>query len=130
MVALQFVPGTKKSQIEALKKFLPRLGLKSKEMFIAKVVGNVWATRKHKSLESTKLLLVRRIDGVSGKFLDEDIMLAVDKYIDAGIGNTVLVMDEGGSARQILNDKTAPVRTIICGVVDSVSSGGKTKKWH
>ncbi|PIU84157.1 MAG: hypothetical protein COS68_00290 [Elusimicrobia bacterium CG06_land_8_20_14_3_00_38_11] len=99
-------------------------------MFIAKVVGNVWATRKHKALENTKLLLVRRLDGISGKFLDEDIMLAVDKYIDAGIGNTVLVMDEGNSARQILGDKTAPVRTIICGIVDTVFSKGQTKKWH
>ena len=99
-------------------------------MFIAKVVGNVWATRKHKALESTKLLLVRRMDGISGKFLDDDIMLAVDKFIDAGIGNTVLVMDEGNSARQILNDKTAPVRTIICGIVDTVFSKGQTKKWH
>ncbi|PKM92906.1 MAG: ethanolamine utilization protein EutN [Elusimicrobia bacterium HGW-Elusimicrobia-4] len=99
-------------------------------MFIAKVVGNVWATRKHKNLESTKLLLVRRLDGISGKFLDEDIMLAVDKYIDAGIGNIVLVMDEGNSARQILNDKKAPVRTVICGIVDIVFAKGQTKKWH
>lgn len=99
-------------------------------MFIAKVVGNVWATRKHKSLENTKLLLVRRLNGITGKFLDEDIILAVDKYIDAGIGNTVLVMDEGNSARQILNDKVAPVRTIICGIIDTVFSKGQTKKWH
>lgn len=102
-------------------------------MFIAKVVGNVWATRKHKALESAKLLLVRRIDGISGKFLDEDVSLAVDPAgggVGAGVGSTVLVVDEGGSARQILNDKTAPVRTVICGVVDSVSFGGKTKKWH
>jgi len=99
-------------------------------MFIAKVVGNVWATIKHKSLENTKLLLVRRIDGISGKFPDEDIMLAVDKFIDAGIDNIVLVMDEGNSARQILNDKTAPVRTIICGIIDTIFSKGQTKKWH
>ncbi|MDO8734266.1 MAG: EutN/CcmL family microcompartment protein [Elusimicrobiota bacterium] len=99
-------------------------------MFIAKVVGNVWATRKHKNLEGIKLLLVRRIDGISGRFLDEDIMLAVDKYIDAGVGNTVLIMDEGNSARQILNDKKAPVRTVICGIVDTVFAKGQTKKWH
>jgi len=39
-------------------------------------------------------------------------------------------MDEGNSARQILGDKTAPVRTIICGIVDTVFSKGQTKKWH
>jgi len=99
-------------------------------MFVAKVVGNVWATVKHKSLNSLKLLLVKKIDGITGKYLDDDVMLAVDKSIDAGIGNTVLVMDEGNSARQILNDKKAPIRTIICAVVDAVKIGKDTKKWH
>jgi len=33
-------------------------------------------------------------------------------------------------ARQILNDKTAPVRTVICGIVDTVFAKGQTKKWH
>ncbi len=47
-------------------------------MFIAKVVGNVWATRKHKSLEKTKLLLVQRVDALSGQPLDEEIILAVE----------------------------------------------------
>ncbi|MFN3966212.1 MAG: EutN/CcmL family microcompartment protein [Endomicrobiia bacterium] len=99
-------------------------------MFIAKVIGNVWATRKHPSLEKLKLLLVRPVDGLTGEFIEGDTVLAVDMFIDAGIGDIVLVMDEGNSARQILNDKTAPIRTIICGVVDFVTSHGKTKKWH
>jgi len=30
----------------------------------------------------------------------------------------VLVVDEGGSARKMLNNPKAPVRTIICGIVD------------
>ncbi|MCS7151041.1 MAG: EutN/CcmL family microcompartment protein [Endomicrobia bacterium] len=102
-------------------------------MFIAKVVGNVWATRKHKSLEKTKLLLVRRIDGLTGEFLDNELILAVEPSnakTNAGIGNIVLIMDEGNSARQLLEDKYAPVRTIICGVVDIVFSKTKQKKWH
>jgi len=99
-------------------------------MFIAKVVGNVWATRKHKSLEGAKLLLVRPVDGITGEFMEGETVLAIDVFIDAGIGDTVLIMDEGNSARQILNNKTAPIRTIVCGVIDSVSSGKKIKKWH
>ena len=99
-------------------------------MFIAKVVGNVWATQKHKSLEKSKLLIARPVDGLTGKFMEGDTVLAVDMNMDAGIGDTVLIMDEGNSARQILNDKTAPIRTIVCGVVDFVTVGGKTKKWH
>lgn len=101
-------------------------------MFIAKVVGNVWATRKHKSLEKTKLLLVRRVDGITGDYLDEEIVLAVEPAntkTNAGIGDIVLVMDEGNSARQLLEDKYAPVRTIICGVIDIVTANRKQRKW-
>ncbi|MDI6641274.1 MAG: EutN/CcmL family microcompartment protein [Elusimicrobiota bacterium] len=100
-------------------------------MFIAKVIGNVWATRKHRSLENCKLLLVQRIDAISGKLVtDDDPVVAVDKFIDAGIGNIVLVMDEGNSARQILGDPTAPIRTIVCGIIDSVTRGKNSVKYH
>ena len=100
-------------------------------MFVAKVVGNVWATRKHHSLENCKLLLVQRIDAIKGELIaNDEQVLAVDKFIDAGIGNIVLVMDEGNSARQILGNPTAPIRTIICGVIDSVTVNKKTVKYH
>jgi len=98
-------------------------------MYIAKVVGNVWATRKHKSLDGGKLLLVKKCDGLTGEFYNEEPSLAIDINIGAGIGDIILVMDEGSSARQILNNKVAPVRTIVCGVVDLVNSKGQIKKW-
>lgn len=98
-------------------------------MIVARVVGNVWATQKHKGLEGSKLLLVQAIDGGSGRVTGEPA-LALDKNFGAGPGDTVLVVDEGGSARQVLKDKTAPVRLVILGIVDSVSVGGKTTKYH
>jgi hypothetical protein len=36
------------------------------------------------------------------------------------VGETVLVEDEGNSARQILGDPKAPVRSLIVAIVDSV----------
>ena len=99
-------------------------------MFIAKVIGTVWATRKHRSLENTRLLLIKPIEPLNGNFLPDEPILAVDKFIDAGLGNVVLVMDEGNSARQILNDPTAPIRTVICGIVDHVSTNKTIKKYH
>lgn len=98
-------------------------------MFVARVIGNVWATKKHRALEHAKLLLVQAIDGPSGAVLGQP-SLAVDKKFGAGPGDTVLVMDEGNSARQILADKTAPVRLIVCGIVDSVTLNKKTAKYH
>lgn len=97
-------------------------------MFIAEVVGNVWGTRKSRSLESRRLLLVRAIDPLTEKPIGE-AQMAVDGGLGAGPGSIVLVLDEGGSARMILKDEGAPVRAIVCGIVDSVVSGGKVKKY-
>ena len=97
-------------------------------MFVGEVIGNVWGTRKHKSLCDKRLLLVRPIDPLTEK-PSGDAIMAVEYGTGAGPGSIVLVMDEGGSARSVLKDEDAPVRTVIVGVVDSVVSGGKVKKY-
>ena len=52
--------------------------------------------------------------------LDGDrYVLALDT-VGAGVGQTVLVEDEGNSARQILGDPKAPVRSLIVAIVDDV----------
>lgn len=89
-------------------------------MFVGEVVGNVWATRKHKSLEGKRLLLVRPIDPTSEKPIG-DVLMAVEGGVGAGPGSVVLVMDEGGSARAVLKDDKAPVRAVIVAIVDKVS---------
>ena len=58
-----------------------------------------------------------------------EAILALDGGFGAGPGSVVLVVDEGGSARAVLGDPKAPVRTLICGIVDQVVSGGKIKKY-
>jgi len=87
-------------------------------MFVAKVIGNVWATRKHRHLKNLKLLIVKAIDPLDNSKFIGDATLAVDKDIDAGPGDIVLVLDEGNSARKVLGDPKAPIRTAIVGVVD------------
>lgn len=95
-------------------------------MFIAEVVGNVWGQYKHKSLDNKRLLLVRPIDPMTEKPTGE-AMMAVEGGVGAGPGSIVLVIDEGTGARQILDDKSAPVRTVICGIIDRVCMDGKEK---
>ncbi|MFH1725495.1 MAG: EutN/CcmL family microcompartment protein [Elusimicrobiota bacterium] len=97
-------------------------------MIVAEVVGNVWGQYKHPSLDKKRLLIVRPIDPVTEKPLGEPLM-AVDGGVQAGPGSVVLVVDEGGSARQILKDEKAPVRTVICGVIDSVYMRGSHKRY-
>jgi microcompartment protein CcmK/EutM len=87
-------------------------------MIIAKVVGTVVATVKHPVLVGCKLLVVQPVDPTGeprGR-----VMVGVDT-VRAGRGDTVLVLDEGNSARMMLGDPEAPVRTVIAGIVDAVS---------
>lgn len=98
-------------------------------MTVARVVGNVWATKKHKALESLKLLLVQTVNVQTGEVMGRPQM-ALDKHFGAGPGDTVLVVDEGGAARQILGIKSAPVRLVVCGIVDSVSVGRSEYRYH
>ena len=91
-----------------------------KFMFIAKVIGNVWATRKHAGLKGATLLIVREVDSADPAKLTGPATMAVDGHQGAGPGDTVLIVDEGGSARKILKNSAAPVRTVVAGIVDSV----------
>ncbi len=95
-------------------------------MFIAKVVGHVWATQKSRGLAGKRLLLVNRLKISEHTIaLSKETLMAVCDKIDAGPGDFVLILDEGGSARSILEDKTAPVRTIVVGIVDQIECGSR-----
>ena len=63
-------------------------------------------------------MLVERLQPQGGAEARYDI--AVD-LVQAGPGDTVLVLDEGSSARQLLNAKpNGPVRAVIVGIVDDI----------
>ncbi|MPQ42897.1 EutN/CcmL family microcompartment protein [Clostridium tarantellae] len=85
-------------------------------MDIAKVIGNVWATRKDEKLNGQKFLIVKILK--SKNELKEGFFVAADNT-GAGIGDTVLIT-KGGSARQALGDKSIPVDATIVGIVDSI----------
>ncbi|MGQ9489736.1 MAG: EutN/CcmL family microcompartment protein [Anaerolineae bacterium] len=87
-------------------------------MYIAQVTGTVVATIKHPVFSRHKLLLVQRLDLAGQPTAKYDI--AVD-VVQAGVGDRVLVLDEGNSARQVLNvEPWGPVRAVVVGVVDEV----------
>ena len=86
-------------------------------MILAKIVGTVVATRKDERLVSNKLLIARGMDPhgtPEGNFL-----VAVDT-VDAGIGETVLIVS-GGSARMASGMKDCPIDAAVVGIVDTIS---------
>lgn len=88
-------------------------------MFIASVVGNVVSTHKNERLTGKKLLLVRRLD-LDGSQTSDRETIALD-VVDAGVGDRVLVVQEGSSARRILDDEKIPVQAVIVGIVETVT---------
>jgi microcompartment protein CcmK/EutM len=89
-------------------------------MNLCKVLGTVTATIKHPAFAGRKLMVVQPLDEHQqpmGKSF-----IAVDHTSSAGQGDVVLVMREGNGVRQILGDKTLPIRSIIVGVVDEVQA--------
>ena len=87
-------------------------------MYIGQVAGTVVATIKHEAFAGRKLLLVERLDLDGQPTADYDICVDV---VQAGVGDRVLVLDEGNGPRQMLNMKVAPIRAVVVGVVDEVA---------
>ena len=86
-------------------------------MILGRVCGSIYSTINHTFYDNRRLLLVDHLDiegRPTGKYL-----IAVDS-VGAGAGETVLVIDEGNSARQVARDNSAPLRSIIVGIVDEV----------
>ncbi|MFA6400128.1 MAG: EutN/CcmL family microcompartment protein [Salinivirgaceae bacterium] len=88
-------------------------------MILAKIIGNVVSTIKAKGYESKKILIVQPID-TNGNLIGKSL-LAIDA-VQAGVGDIVLVLDEGNSARTILNEPDSlTVKTVIVGIVDQIA---------
>lgn len=92
-------------------------------MKVGRVVGTVVSTINIPVLEKHRLLLCDLHD-VAGE--PEGYTIAID-VVDAGMGETVLVLDEGNSARQILGLDTGAIRAVIVGVVDELIVGGESR---
>jgi microcompartment protein CcmK/EutM len=85
---------------------------------LGRIVGTVVSTINAPAFDGRTLLLCDVLDP-SGRPAG-GYLIAVDS-VGAGAGETVLILDEGNSARQILAAPGAPIRTVVVGIVDSVT---------
>jgi microcompartment protein CcmK/EutM len=84
---------------------------------LCKVIGTIVSTQKNEHLKTFKTLIVQPID-LTGAFIGRDI-LALDS-VDAGVGDTVLIVQEGQGAVQVLRNKKVPVHSVVVAVVDGL----------
>jgi microcompartment protein CcmK/EutM len=86
-------------------------------MTLCKVAGTIVSTQKKEQLRDQKILIVQPVS-LTGEPLGRDF-LALD-VVDAGVGDMVLVVQEGQAAAQLLRRKDVPVHSIIVAVVDDL----------
>jgi len=86
-------------------------------MILGRITGSVVSTIHHPIVNGRKLLVAERLDHAGRR--TGGYVFALDA-IGAGKGETVLILDEGNGARQILDDANAPVRSVVVGIVDEL----------
>ena len=92
-------------------------------MFLGKVIGTVWSTKKDENLVGAKFLIVRQLDlDLNEK---NNFVVAVDS-VGAGEGEIVLVAT-GSSSRQTEFTKNKPVDAVIMAIVDKLDVALKEK---
>ncbi|PLX09515.1 MAG: hypothetical protein C0596_03000 [Marinilabiliales bacterium] len=87
-------------------------------MIIGRVIGTVVSTIKEEGYQNKKIMIVQPIDpdgNDKGK-----TMISMDT-VQAGVGDIVLVCEEGGSARYLFDEpKSVTIKTAIAGIVDNI----------
>ena len=86
-------------------------------MYIAKVIGDVVSSVKYETLHAQKLLLVQPVEP-DGAARGEPL-IAID-MVDSGIGDVVLIVDQGTATRTVMAVEYPTIRTLILGVVDRI----------
>lgn len=85
-------------------------------MFVGKVVGTLWSTKKTANIESLRFLIIHPYD------LDKDptqsIVVAAD-VLGAGIGELVMVA-YGRAARLAVGNEDCSIEAAVVGIIDEI----------
>lgn len=87
-------------------------------MILAKLIDNIWATRKDDRLSGLKFMLAEELEGD-----DKGRRFVVVDIISAGIGDRVIV-STGSAARRMIGNDDAPVDAAVIGIIDDDCSIG------
>ena len=85
-------------------------------MFLGKVVGTVWSTKKTPDLEGVRFLIVHPID--LDKEPTRNIVVVADR-LGAGIGEVVMCA-YGKAARSAIGNQEMAIEAAVVGIIDRV----------
>jgi microcompartment protein CcmK/EutM len=89
-------------------------------MVLARIDGNVTATRKHPSFEGWRLLICQPIS-LEGES-EGSPQVAIDLH-GAGLHQHVIISSDGSAARAAVGDPKSPARWMVIGIVDEPETG-------
>ncbi len=89
-------------------------------MLLARVEGNVVATRKHPSLDGWRLVICQPIG--ADRQPEGSPQVAIDAH-GAGMHQEVVISSDGAAARKAVGDNKSPVRWLVIGIVDEKEPG-------
>ena len=90
-------------------------------MKFGRVAATVVSTISHPIYDGRRLLMCDLLDATGAD--TGGYLICVDS-VDAGVGDTVLILDEGNGARQVVGDPTGPIRSVVVGIVDELIIDG------
>ena len=93
-------------------------------MRIARVAGTVVSTINVPVYDNRRLLMCDLLDDRGND--TGGYIIAVDA-VGAGYLETVLVLDEGNGARQVVGDPSAPIRAVVVGIIDQLVVDGEAR---
>lgn len=93
-------------------------------MKIARVAGTVVSTINVPVYDNRRLLMCDLLDEQGND--TGGYIIAVDA-VGAGYRETVLVLDEGNGARQVIGDPNAPIRAVVVGIIDQLVVDGEAR---
>ncbi|MDR1383900.1 MAG: EutN/CcmL family microcompartment protein [Planctomycetaceae bacterium] len=89
-------------------------------MLNALVIGTATASLKHESLAGRKMLVAQPV-GAKNCEADGEPLIVLDTF-GAGVGDYVIISNDGKYAREIVGTKASPARWMVIGIVDQVKS--------
>ncbi len=92
-------------------------------MFIGKVIGTVWATKKYEQLEGLKFLIVKPYR-LNSEISDDNEAVVVADILGAGVGEDVIIA-YGKAARVGINAPNMPIEASVVGIIDHWEINGE-----
>ena len=86
-------------------------------MLLAKVIGNVWSTKKLDKISALRLLFIQPL----GKDLkpDGNVLVAADE-IGAGFGEMGIVAQGAPAMHAFTKDELIPIDAVVVGIADNL----------